>query len=289
MDHGLPENTLYSAVKVISIFREKYADPPKDITKQGTGFFIQNKKGEFCLVTNRHVFDAHYKPDKDYSLEEYELFQIQVHLKFADDQKLPTQDNTFVIQKGYLKFPVSEKNDVATLINPMVRAYPHPDPKISYQIPYSFLMSENDKILTGDMVMFPGFPEWHDTSNNRPIMRSGTISSDPRFNYENSTYGVSGDCIAYEAFSYGGSSGSPVFAVQKSIEVSARLENPRFRRMCLVGINAGHLPDKEIRKPNSSEVLFHTHSGISYMYKASIIREVIDRPNSDDALWEYKG
>lgn len=74
-----------------------------------------------------------------------------------------------------------------------------------------------------------------------------------------------GDCLAYEAFSYGGSSGSPVFAVQKGPRPGAGIAFPGFRELKMIGINAGHLRTDE-----------HHHSGISYLYKSYAVIELLD-------------
>jgi V8-like Glu-specific endopeptidase len=83
----------------------------------------------------------------------------------------------------------------------------------------------------------------------RPLIRAGRVASDPKFNF--SVQGKDqGRCIAYEGFSYGGSSGSPVYDL---------------KRHKLIDINAGHLNNYELQ----------THSGISYFYQSSIILEIL--------------
>ncbi len=65
-----------------------------------------------------------------------------------------------------------------------------------------------------DVVAFAGFPDEHDKLSERPLVRGGRIASDPRFEF--SLQGkAAGHCIAYEAFSHGGASGSPVYAPAK--------------------------------------------------------------------------
>jgi hypothetical protein len=100
--------------------------------------------------------------------------------------------------------------------------------------------------------------------SERPILRTGTLASDPRYDYS-WTNAFKGQCLAYEAFSFGGSSGSPVFALQKGPKPGAGISFPGFRDLMMIGINAGHLPTE-----NSG------HSGISYLYKSSAIVDLID-------------
>jgi hypothetical protein len=129
----------------------------------------------------------------------------------------------------------------------------------------SFIETE---VSVSDFVAFPSYQQWHDDVNFRPIMRQGVISSDPRYNYswDSPKNGkLEGDIIAYEAFSYGGASGSPVFALQKGIEPGEGVNFEGYRPVKMIGINAGKLTDSH-----------GGHSGISYMYKSSAIREMVD-------------
>ncbi len=93
----------------------------------------------------------------------------------------------------------------------------------------------------------------------RPIMRTGTIASDPKFDYswDKSSHG---NCIAYEGFSSEGASGSPIFAPPRGMTGI-----PNSRHGYLIGINAGHIPEQ------------YGHSGISYFYKSTVILEIIEK------------
>ena len=127
--------------------------------------------------------------------------------------------------------------------------------------------SQNDfdnNLAVCDMLAFIGYPEpFYDTERQAPILRSGIIASDPRFNYMEKQFG---NCLAYEAFSLGGSSGSPVFAIQKGFKTGKGISAPDgfYRPVLLVGINAGHYSNEE------------GHSGISWFYKSSAIIEIIE-------------
>ena len=134
----------------------------------------------------------------------------------------------------------------------------------SFFVPINLLATAKDyesQFSVCDFVAFPGFPEWYDKLQQRPILRSGTIASDPRYDYS-FVPEYKGECVAYEAFSYGGSSGSPVFAVEKGPKPGPGISFPGFRELKLLGINAGHL---NVGSSNPQ------HSGISYLYKSSAI------------------
>lgn len=162
----------------------------------------------------------------------------------------------------------SNENDIAIFKNVQSKLKPNgTNYSIDYPIPLKMLATE-EKIVSqlqiSDFVGYPGFPEWYDKKSNRPIMRLGTIASDPRYNYSNNKE-IQGDCIAYEAFSFGGSSGSPVFALQRGI-LKGSVTTSGARELLLIGVNAGHLETGD---------RMH-HSGISYFYKSSKIIELIN-------------
>lgn len=260
MYHGLSNQFLYSAYMITATFVDEIGN-----VKAGTGtcFFVKNKNDTLCLVTNRHVLDISYK-NGDELLKKYSLKKINISGKRGRvGDNFPEADLLFSVAPN-VKFSDNPHNDIAciTKIIPLSQ-----DISINYFIPYSFFACEPDfqqKLEVCDFLAFPGFPEWHDKREKRPILRAGTISSDPRFNY---SYGdtVEGDCVAYEAFSFSGSSGSPVFALQKGPKPGPGIDFPGFRDLLLIGINAGHL--KTVDK---------LHSGISYFYKSTAILEVID-------------
>ncbi|WOH63162.1 hypothetical protein [Bradyrhizobium sp. BWA-3-5] len=136
------------------------------------------------------------------------------------------------------------------------------------QIGYELLADADmlAKIDVCDLVALPGYPDFYDRNGNRPIMRMGTIASDPESDY--CDLGMRpARRIAYEAFSSAGSSGSPVFALAKGMRTGAGLSGGYFRDFCLLGVNAGHLRGRDEMDPS--------HAGISYCYKSTCIVEAI--------------
>ena len=261
MYHELDNRHLYSAYQLTCFFVNGTG---KDITCTGTGFFVRTKHHKQVLVTNRHVVDLEYA---DAKYAGFKLRQLRVTGK-ADDSSsgLPELDRECIVHECTLKYSTVPQNDIACLTDLSVIISDGSSMDIDYWIPQKLLATKTDfetKFSVCDFVAFPGFPEWYDKRQHRPILRTGTISSDPRYDYAESQ-DYMGECIAYEAFSYGGSSGSPVFAVQKGPKPGAGISFPGFRELKLIGINAGHLSAGK-----------GTHSGISYMYKASAILSII--------------
>lgn len=109
-----------------------------------------------------------------------------------------------------------------------------------------------------------GFPDVYDHLNNMPVLRAGVVSSDPRLNYSHCNQYL-GHRLAYEAFSTGGSSGSPVIALQKGFPLGEGLNAPAdfYRPVKLIGINAGCVTQSNV------------HQQMSYLYKSDIIRDLI--------------
>lgn len=137
-----------------------------------------------------------------------------------------------------------------------------PDMKLFYHFGLEDLADENffkTQLAPFDVVSFSGFPEEHDKLAERPLIRGGRVASDPKFDF--SLQGkAAGHCIAYEAFSHGGASGSPVYAPARGIQGI-----PGSRSGRLVGINAGHV-NREMGQ----------HTGLSYFYRSTVILEILN-------------
>lgn len=269
MNHGLNNTFLYTACKLTSTFECKVTG--KTIPGIGTAFFVTNKIGQVCLVTNRHNVDINYnKPSPKYKT--FVLTRLIIDNRQYDPEAgLPTKIIELEIENyNELCFSETYKNDIACIVG--VKITGSESKEIAFHIDYDIIADNekiNSKLSICDFVAYPGFPEWYDKLNNNPILRTGTIASDPRFNYSNETETI-GECIAFEAFSFRGSSGSPVFAIQRGFPTSGEIQAGEsfYRPVMLIGINAAHLfvdgPDKQ-------------HAGISLMYKSSAILDIIDK------------
>lgn len=264
MLHGLGKDFLYTAYRLQPIFAD---DIGNSRSVSGTGFFVMNKRGELCLVTNKHVLDPTFPRYPASWPPNLTLHSIRVTGK-ANAAGMPDVEIDHVITGD---FRCSVENDVAVGVN--VKFVSGTGPLvIDYFIPYSLIADKHEyatSISACDLVAFPGYPEWHDSLSRRPIFRSGTIASDPRYDY---SFGgqAKGSCVAYEAFSFGGSSGSPVFAFQKGFPLGPGLSISGYKTARLIGVNAGHFHTSEEKAKGQ-------HSGISYFYKSTAILELIDR------------
>lgn len=262
MYHGLNNSLLYSAYKLNVGFINQDSGITKDIN--GTCFFVKNTNDEIFLITNRHMLDFYYNRQNERS---FNISYIKATgKKYSPTTDLPDSEISLNIIPN-ITFDEDVNNDVVCIKNP--RVLNSGDVTISYTISNALLANEEDfqkRLSICDFLAFPGYPPGYDLGGNRPILRTGTISSDPRYDYSYDD-NERGACVAYEAFSFGGSSGSPVFAVQKGPEPGPGISFPGFRRLMLVGINAGHL---QLGADGQ-------HSGISYFYKSTVIDRLINR------------
>jgi hypothetical protein len=257
MNHGLNNTFLYSAYRIETSFVNDKTGKKEQFT--GTCFFIRSQNNEMLLITNRHCIDISFK-DKYGKYTDYKIERVKIIGKNENPQTgLPNLTDEFFLLNVKTILPLNDKDDIVCLKSLKILNPKGGDVTIRFFIPYDFLADEkmlNEKLCICDFVAFPGYPAWYDKLNQSPILRTGSIASDPRFNY---------------SFSFGGSSGSPVFAIQKGFEAGQgiRADEGFYREVMLIGINAGHL--------NDENTLGRPHSGISYFYKSSVILELVNR------------
>jgi len=251
-----PPNFLYSAYLLKAKFVHTDGTP-KEIS--GTGFVLAIKNNLSVIVTNRHVIDINYRR-ADLKYKDFSLQGLSITGRRADDTTY-----TFTLHHEAKAFFSNHIENDVVLIEP--RVYENEPEQLAKGLHWHFVIEHLatqevfDTVLHPyDDVAFSGFPDQHDKLAQRPILRSGKIASDPKFDYS-WTGNFEGNCVAYEGFSSEGASGSPVFAPLRGIPEIAGARNGY-----LVGINAGHISDHN---------RFATHSGISYFYKSTVILDII--------------
>lgn len=277
MFSGLNNDFLYSVIHITANFDNGVPEDRKSF--EGTGFFLNGSNGKISLVTNRHVLDLSYSNPKLNSLG-YKLKFVQgIYRNKNLISGLPDNyEQLLMLDVNTITFPQSGE-DLAIIPDPkFIKDIERKSLNLEYTIPTSFLANEdvffNPNTCVGDVVSYPGFPEWFDKKNYRPILRSGSIASDPRYPYLGNGQLGPGDHLAYEAFSYGGSSGSPIFALQKGLRVNHSFSD-NYRKFHLVGINCGHL----VIEATSLRAEMGLHSGISYFLKSPLIISELKRLN----------
>nr|GFC33147.1 hypothetical protein [Tanacetum cinerariifolium] len=252
MFHEPPKNFLYLAYKIYI----EHSDGDKIKNGTATGFVLDIGNGIPYIVTNRHIVDIDYKQPT----AKYKNFTIS---KFIITGRNP-DDTEYSIELQWnskIYFHDDIENDIV-LIMPVVSSAE--DAILHWHFSIEHLADEEifSKMEPLDLICYTGFPSTHDKFSNRPILRSGHIASDPRYNYSwNSDY--QGQCVAYEGFSSAGASGSPIFAPSRGMRYI-----PNSRNGYLIGVNAGHIPSQD-----------YGHSGVSYFYKSTVIHEIVESNN----------
>ena len=243
-----PRDFLYIAYKLDAEYQDDLG-ATKSIV--GTGFVLASDSRPI-LVTNRHVVDAEYF---DAKFKNFRLIKLIASGSHSDNTRYSIE---LSLQQPFL-FSRARENDVACLVD--VQAKVAAGFQMYHHIRTSDLATEDEfsnHIWAGDQVYLAGYPDVHDKSEQRPILRAGVIASDPRFNYSY-TGRYEGERVAYEAMSTAGASGGPVYATARGIGNI----HTHLRRDLLVGVNAGHIANMT------------GHSGMSYFVKATVIREIL--------------
>ncbi|MEQ1650868.1 MAG: serine protease [Hyphomicrobium sp.] len=262
MFHSLPRDFLYSAYFIKSTFAEPSG---KEHVFSGTCFFVNSEDGSRPnLVTNRHVVEPQYK-DRKWKELTLRHFDVRGYCRVTGlrDIWLKASTSSWIFPNDYCE-------DVAILPSPQFHALNPSDHNFQpYGLSANLLASFDDfqnTVEICDMLAFPGYPPWFDQNGQRPIIRGGTVASDPRSDYRSAGM-QEARRMAYEAFSFGGSSGSPVFALAKGLRLGGGLQGGYFRDIKLVGINGGHLQNSTYGE--------HQHSGISYLFKSTVILDCL--------------
>ncbi len=269
MFSGIRNETLYAAYRIKAQF--KLRDVELAEVRSGTAFFVRAHNGTHYLFTNRHLLDAGYnQPSGKYLGAELTGVLIEgLSASNADVTLVPQDPVAFEIisPSTSLKFAANYFEDVACFVEPKVSVVKGLDATVHFHLNQSELADDSwleTQLRVCDFVAFPGFPPWFDRAANRPILRTGTISSDPRTNYSDALT-FKGRRVAYEAFSFGGSSGSPVIAPERGFRGGPGIQVSGFREAKIVGINAGHFTGDH-----------GVHSGVSYFIKSSAILDLIE-------------
>jgi len=255
MFHEPSPQFFYSSYRIII----EHSDGVNSVTSSATAFILEVAKGIPWIVTNRHVIDLNYNQ----SSNKFRHFKPSKVLIIGRD----LSDNEYsyeLYEKAEFFYHGERENDVVMIESRVMNSVK----PFHWHFGLEHLADDKifETVLPFDLICFTGFPKTHDKYKNRPILRSGRIASDPKFEYSwNNEY--QGQCVAYEGFSSSGASGSPVFAPSRGLQTI-----PNSRHGYLVGVNAGHIPDQ------------YGHSGISYFYKSTVILEIIEQNSLDKKL-----
>jgi len=268
MYHGLTHEAIYAAARTVAVFDGRNGDV-KEIS--GTSFVLA-VEGKTILVTNRHMVDLNFgRTDGKYIGFTLRHLICDVRARNTTDGN-PGESRSYVVPISHneVLYDSNPLNDVAIIYDVQSgNLNGSEDRRWEYCFEFSDVATEEElrtELQPFDVLAFPGFPEGFDKRGLRAIIRGGTVACDPRYEYSFESQDK-GDILLFEGFSFGGSSGSPVIAVPKvpPMNVDHHPAN-RFRRLMVVGVNAGHI-----------SAATGQHAGLSYFVRSSVIRRIIQQ------------
>lgn len=239
-DGAINERHLYASLWLTVHTYERDGSPSK-LVGSGTGFVMERSLlasggSRGILITNRHVLDPDYI---SFTGKKVDRLEIRGFRQIGRAE--PVQ---FTIYSPNLFF-APDHGDIAA-IDLETAEIPDGYPEVE-QLSVIGLADSNDfdyRLHVGAEVITPGYPSIDQVTSPRPILVMGTIASDPR---ESAAIGanVYPECVLCHSFSWGGMSGSPVFALlprsRGSFSTWDDVERKDDRELRLVGVNRGHV------------------------------------------------
>ena len=216
------------------------------------------------LATNRHVIDIDYR-DPKYRGHGYVLSSMQI-LGFDTSGRSGRQH----VARAAVLTHENSNIDIALL---QILSVSNPD-GISVVPASNDVIADTDFLETelewAAQVSFSSFQPWRDTHSERPILRTGILSSDPAYPFV--SIKTKRDRVhLLEAFSFAGSSGSPAIANAKGIETGPELTGGGFRPARIIGMMTGHLPNEE----SETDVPYRTHTGLSFCHRSDLLLSMV--------------
>ncbi|MCT7661013.1 helix-turn-helix domain-containing protein [Mycobacterium deserti] len=297
MDTGFSARQLYSACRLEAT--HYFPDDGSHCCDlKGTGFIVGFPTGDdrMGLVTNRHIADAVFYNEVDnrgskiqsIKIQWWQSTQLRCEYVIANPEPLYHPDPLLDVAV----IPVASKpgeflEATGEIYGDMAKFMAENSPTeitLNHAIGWEMLVECErlwPRIQPGDFVVFPGYPQWYDQLQIRPVMRSGLIASDPQTDYRSDkgapTKEDSSHQVLFDAFSTAGNSGSPVYVAQRGMKMllptgdgktAAQMISSDYHQSFLIGINASHFNDTGIPRRNE-------HAGLSRMHKLSVIMDIL--------------
>ena len=251
---------------LFTTLRIECLDESNKVFSIGTGFLLSrhigNNEYKIYLVSNKHVLSV--------------AESINITFTISNNGE-PDIGNTINFPIKHTKQHVvghpNPKVDVAVFdCTGLFNMYPN---KLYFKyVSYEMLSDFSEEELTvAENVYFVGYPDnRYDSTNNLPLIRTGLISSHPKYDYN-------GDPVfIIDAQVFPGSSGSPVF-IDLTYE---NFKNGQIalgtKKIKLLGIVAQTMirNNKLQAIPTASAFVTQEVLGLGIVFKATTIKEIID-------------
>lgn len=263
MYHSLPRDWLLATNKIEVVFGNHNGRK----STHGSGFWIRSQQDQF-FATNRHVIDIEYKHVK-YQGHDYKLSSLNILTLDENRSRSGRQE----VAQAIISMHEDPRIDIALL---QVLSVRKSKPDIIVQ-PANLEVIADSHFLQKDLewgaqVSLSSFQPWRDTRTERPILRTGILASDPAHPFVLDQDKIQRDRVhLIEAFSFGGSSGSPVFANARGIRTGAGISGGDFRPARIIGVMAGHL----LNDDSEADAPYRIHTGLSYCHRTDLLLSMV--------------
>ena len=258
--NSVQEQLLFTTLRIECL------DAADKICSIGTGFLLSRPVGDnefkIYLVSNKHVLCSAESINITFTTKNDGNPDVGKKIK------LPIKD----VKKSVVGHP-NPKVDVAVLDCTGIFSLLHD--KLYYKfVSYEMLADFTEEELTvAENVYFVGYPDnRYDATNNLPLIRTGLISSHPKYDYN-------GDPVfIIDAQVFPGSSGSPVY-IDLTYE---NFKNGQIvvgeRKIKLLGIVAQTMiRNNQLQAvPTATNFVTQEVLGLGIVFKATTIKELID-------------
>lgn len=232
----------------------------------GTGFLmaspVDEKTEKIYLVSNKHILCEANSIGITFTKKSNENPNVgnSHRYEIKNSQTQIVQHSNPAVDVAVLDF-----TNLASIIHNIVYFK-----TVSYDMLASF---EEDELNIAENVLFVGYPDnRYDASNNLPLIRTGLISSHPKYDYNGNPVFI------IDAQVFPGSSGSPVF-IDLTYE---NMKNGKIvvgeRKIKLLGIVAQTMIRKNKLQSINAATSLGTEEilGLGIVYKSTAIKELID-------------
>jgi hypothetical protein len=241
----------------------------------GTGFWVETIEGP-TFVTNRHNVDASLRTTW---LAGFHLSALEIELRFFGGDAATSATKFFAVSSLQCLYS-SHSADCSVLALPKLNdhdpvAFPISSVTKVKDIATAAEFESSIKVM--EPAIFMGFPgsegqHWWDEDWKLPIARECTLASWPAIPFGNSQIPTT-DVLLVSGLSFSGSSGSPVFVMNRGLRPGGAVSDPTWRPARLIGIMSGHF-EETTQVPS-----MFRHSGLSYLTRSTAIIEVMRTAN----------